>query len=564
MPPFAGSPGYPGGSRYDPASDTWTAMSTNGAPTARHGHTAVWTGSEALIWGGSSHYDGSRLDSGARYDPEADSWAPIAPHAAGRRQNHTAVWTGSEMIVWGGEVWDGDFRSGPDREGGRYDPVTDHWGAMSATDAPRDRSGHTAVWTGDEMIVWGGSVVGEAVDTGAAYDPVADLWTLTSTDGAPSARAGHSAVWTGTEMLIWGSGTGGGARYDPSSDSWAPISDVGAPSPRGRRTAVWTGSEMILWGGWSNSSPPGNTGGRYDPASDSWTATSTTGAPSARYGHTAVWTGSEMLVWGGVENDTFELTDTGARYDPSSDMWTPISATDAPSPRYEHGAGWAGDRMVVWGGVVDPFWGDVTDSGARYDPVSDGWTPMSAAGAPSARGYFPAVAVGDLALIWGGGSQVDQAADTWGDGAIYCSCASTTVFPDGDGDGFGDPQGALQTCAPPLGYVGNGDDCQDGDPAIWAAPSEVGTLLFTDGQTLAWSVPLEPGATSIVYDLIRSGEVTDFVNGAVCIESDLAGTTSTDDETPATGTLWSYLVRGVSGCPDGDGSVGPRSARACP
>ena len=29
-------------------------------------------------------------------------------------------------------------------------------------------------------------------------------WTATSTTNAPSARAGHSAVWTGTEMIVWG------------------------------------------------------------------------------------------------------------------------------------------------------------------------------------------------------------------------------------------------------------------------------------------------------------------------------------------------------------------------
>jgi hypothetical protein len=31
-----------------------------------------------------------------------------------------------------------------------------------------------------------------------------DTWTATSTDGAPSARRNHTAVWTGSEMIIWG------------------------------------------------------------------------------------------------------------------------------------------------------------------------------------------------------------------------------------------------------------------------------------------------------------------------------------------------------------------------
>ena len=32
--------------------DSWTATSTTNAPTGRTGHTAVWTGSEMIVWGG--------------------------------------------------------------------------------------------------------------------------------------------------------------------------------------------------------------------------------------------------------------------------------------------------------------------------------------------------------------------------------------------------------------------------------------------------------------------------------------------------------------------------------
>ena len=48
---------------------------------------------------------------------------------------------------------------------------------------------------------------------------------------------------------------------------------------------------MVVWGGYGSSISL-NTGGRYDPATDTWTPTSTVGAPSARSYHTAVWTGS--------------------------------------------------------------------------------------------------------------------------------------------------------------------------------------------------------------------------------------------------------------------------------
>ena len=84
---------------------------------------------------------------------------------------------------------------------------------------------------------------------------VEDTWTATSTTNAPSARAGHTAVWTGSEMIVWGGGASGpvyfntGGRYNPSTDSWTATSTTNAPDARASHTAVWTGSEMIVWGG---------------------------------------------------------------------------------------------------------------------------------------------------------------------------------------------------------------------------------------------------------------------------------------------------------------------------
>src|SRR5438093_6733188 len=127
-----------------------------------------------------------------------------------------------------------------------------------------------------------------------------DNWAATSTINAPTGRYEHTAVWTGSEMIVWGgefpaSNTGGG--YNPSTDSWTATSTTNAPSARYDHTAVWTGSGMIVWGGLGG----GNTGGRYNPSTDSWTTTSTTSAPTARQGHTAMWTGSEMTLWGGFD-----------------------------------------------------------------------------------------------------------------------------------------------------------------------------------------------------------------------------------------------------------------------
>src|SRR5882762_9011986 len=244
------------------------------------------------------------------------------------------------------------------------------WTATSTSNAPIPRNSHTAVWTGSEMIIWGGFVPIHTVNDGGRYNPATDSWTATSTINAPSARSGHTAIWTGSEMIVWGGvhdrlddylNTGG--RYDPTTDSWTPTSTTNTPLARYGHTAVWTGSEMIVWGGYNFNQL--NTGGRYDPVADSWTATTTTNAPLARESHTAIWTESEMIVWGGYLFDgNSHFLNTGGRYNPTTNSWTGTSTTNAPTGRRSHTAIWTGNEMVVWGGDEG---NNRVNTGGRYD-----------------------------------------------------------------------------------------------------------------------------------------------------------------------------------------------------
>jgi len=342
----------------------WAATSLVAAPSARTLHTAVWTGSRMIVWGGSGRYYSTKT--GATYDPTTDTWTPTSTaNAPSARDTHTAVSTGARMIVWGGFGGGGNLNSGA-----VYDPASDTWTPTSLANAPSARDGHTAVWTGSRMIVWGGYGASSYLNTGAAYDPTTDTWTSMSTVDAPGARAGHGAVWTGSRMIVWG-GYGGdsylntGAMYDPTTDTWAPTSTAGAPSAREGHTAVWTGSRVIVWGGYTHDGSMHrlDTGAAYDPTTDTWTPTSTVGAPGAREGHTAVSTRSRMIVWGGYGGGG--NLNTGAVYDPTTDTWTPTSTAGAPAARVLHTAVWTGLRMIAWGGSG----GAALDSGGSYDPL---------------------------------------------------------------------------------------------------------------------------------------------------------------------------------------------------
>ena len=153
------------GVQYDPLSDTWVEMSRTNAPSPRYFHSAVWTGSKMIVWGGTN--ETGPLNTGGLYDPATDTWTAMSTTGApGPAFMSAAVWDGSRMFVWG---YPG---------GGRYDPASDTWSPASEVNAPPHANWQTAVWTGTEVIVWGGHRpdYGVVYDVGARYDPVQDLW----------------------------------------------------------------------------------------------------------------------------------------------------------------------------------------------------------------------------------------------------------------------------------------------------------------------------------------------------------------------------------------------------
>lgn len=418
------------GARYNPSTDSWAGTTTTDAPSGRYSHTAVWTGNEMIVWGGAD-FSGNFFNTGGRYDPATDSWTGTSttnPPAA--RSAHTAIWTGSVMIVWGGNDGANDLSSG-----GRYNANTDSWTTTSATDAPTARQLHTAVWTGSEMIIWGGESNGSPFNTGGRYDPDSDSWIATTTTNAPEGRANHTGVWSTSQMIIWGGDSSGspfntGGRYDPGTNSWTATDPVNAPAGRSYHTAVWTGSEMIVWGGYFFDGNQNylNTGGRYNPGTNSWIATGTTDAPTARSNHTAIWTDTEMIVWGGASDAGF--LSTGGKYNPITDSWVPTDNT--PNPRARHAAVWTGSEMIVWGGNNAED-GDL-DTGGRFDPATDNWIATSTANAPVPRLLPTAVWTGSEMIVWGGfnfdsgdvntGGRYNPITDSW-------IATSTTNAPTG-------------------------------------------------------------------------------------------------------------------------------------
>ncbi len=562
------------GAAWIAAENRWETLSGVAAPAPRYEHAAVWTGREAIFWGGRGE-TGEALRSGGRYDPGSDSWVPTAdtsPAPRGRR-SFASVWTGEEFIVWGGRNQRTVLG-----DGAAWDPATAEWRPLPpGPGVPCPRWDHRAVWTGREVIFWGGTdgTVAEsasALGDGSCWDPVTRQWRPVSVLGAPPPRFGFSAVWSGREMIVWGGEDfsrtlDAGGRYDPRTDSWIPMA-ANPIAPKGARGhgAAWLDGWMVTWGGeyWNEHGATYEyveRGSRYDPAGDRWEPISTDGAPALRVDVRATPVGEEIVFWGGWDYSSGSL-DTGGRYDPHTDSWRPMSTLDAPGGRYDHVQVWNGRRLLVWAGYdgLVPL-----RSGGTYDPETDEWEAIPTEGAPAAAYRGGGAWTGELFLAWGG-------APASSSGGTWCTrCGDFPWYRDADGDGHGDPGDEVRACTVPAGYVAFGDDCDDADPDRYPGrpescngvdddcdgtvddafppPGHPGLSVDRQGrETAVLSWPELVGADGYDVDagdlgtLAATGSLFESVER--CLADDLPDTEVSDAEPVAPGEGWWYLVRG--------------------
>lgn len=343
---------------YDPASNTWDSPPNDSAGLYP---SLAWTGSQVLRWGGMSDIFGpANGTSTFLYNSATQTWTPRASSSgivSGRR-DHSFVWTGTQALIWGGTS-DGQTSPGttPAGPGGVYTLATDTWSTMSSTGQPGPRVRNSTVWDGTRMTIWGGTDLGSGfiVNSGHSYNPATNTWTnlAWTSNPPPNGREQHSALLISNKMWIWGGSDGSTYPtqlevYDFTAQDWSVLIPANAPVGRVAHSAVAAGTKIIVWGGMNEANELLDTGKIYDTTTGVWSDISSVGAPSARSGHVAYWTGSRMILWGGVNENT-PLND-GAIYNPATNSWQPMPTVDAPPGRFAFGSTWTGSKMVIWGG----------------------------------------------------------------------------------------------------------------------------------------------------------------------------------------------------------------------
>jgi hypothetical protein len=224
-------------------------------------------------------------------------------------------------------------------------------------------------------------------------------------------RWSHSLVWSGSEMLVWGGLETSavtfestyphyGAAYDPVTNAWRAIPDA-AISGRAYPVSAWSGSELLIWGGWIDE-PGGPTyvadGAAYDPAANSWRTLPE--APLRSGDAVGGWLADRLMV---------VSADGAASYDPSTNRWEALDP--APIRTGWRSAAVAGGRLFVIG-FGDGATGDV--EGAVFDPTTAKWTVTDVPLGPGDAGVQP-FAAGEVVLIPASGKLFDPTAGSWRD-----------------------------------------------------------------------------------------------------------------------------------------------------
>lgn len=363
-------------------------------PTRRRAHLAVLVAALTAVVGctgepGSTTPGTESLPAVDRVEPvSSDVWRPLAQSPLRPRHGALGAWTGEEMLVVGGTTArpcppgaDCYERRDKDRsDGAAYDPATDSWRLLP--DAPRrfaaGELGPIAAWSGREMVV-----VTDRTTLG--YDPERNEWRVI---GPAPHDEFHQAIRTdagivyGTYDKLSRQRRGPDWLLDPESGDWSRL--PGDPFGESYdRSFAWDGERL-----WLLSMSVDNHIGAWRGApsrvavldGDRWRVVGTT--PRFTYGQRWWWFQDRLVVPGPTARSR-----RAAFLDPGTAEWSSI-------PRASGGQGCALPP-------VGPGESWLAGEGSALVSVD----PLAVLAVPRCPGIaVPDVVVwgGDELLVWGG------------------------------------------------------------------------------------------------------------------------------------------------------------------
>ena len=396
--------------------------------------------------------------------------------------------------------------------------------------------------------------------------------------------------------------------YNASSDAWTTL----APMPRGLLLpgVGYHAGKLYVAGGHDDG--PTNSLYVYDVASNTWSEGPN--MPVFSFGSAAGVHGGKLFVITGTTGGSLAIFDIAAG------MW---SIGPAPPIAYRLGGYTQSGQFLYLVGSLSSTGNTVTrrlDMASSTWSTGPAWTPgrgdfalasdgvsLYAAGGRVYNESLPSAEVWELSLTsWPVGTWMRRTPDLpspreanqagffaqgriWTTGGYGAGQVPTNEHirlmpnpPDADADQVFDSCDNCPLTANPgqddadLDGAGTACDCNDVDPAAWSSPAAVDELRLSRSPegwaVLEWDAVGAPGAATASYDVLRSEQPSDFVVGAVCLESGDSDLTAIDDAPVGPGVAAYFLIRAWNPCPGtlGEGPIGaassgtPRAGRHCP
>ncbi|MEH1125759.1 S8 family serine peptidase [Micromonospora sp. CPCC 206061] len=229
--------------------------------------------------------------------------------------------------------------------------------------------------------------VGGGSDTGRersayVYDPVAGSWR--QLPDMPSARSKPSAAAVNGKLYVFG---GWGPDdvvatvdvFDPATGAWSTVPGAVNPTPRAAAGIAVAGGKVYLVAGCVDSTCPDSTDVlAFDPT----TGTFTTRAP---YPHLVSFQscggiGGKVYCAGGAS--TVSHKDAFV-YDPATNRWTALP--DLPLDLWGSAHSTASGLLILAGGVTNGF-STITNRSLAFDPSTNAWVDLPATQFPRYRG----------------------------------------------------------------------------------------------------------------------------------------------------------------------------------
>lgn len=173
---------------------------------------------------------------GFRFNPGSNNviYFPVTPSHTGRR-SYASVMAGNKILYWGG--WDNNTNT-YFNDGLLYDIPSGTWSSVPNSPVLSARRSAVAVWTGSEVIIFGGENSGTYYTDGAKLNLSSLTWTPITSNSLITFSI-HYSHWNGTEMFLFGSS---GFKYNPLTNSWSAL-NAGLDAINSGENYAWTGTE---------------------------------------------------------------------------------------------------------------------------------------------------------------------------------------------------------------------------------------------------------------------------------------------------------------------------------